>query len=419
MKKLFLLFSLAILCFSCEKTVTYSYERSLNYPVEIPTSTFRSSGAVVSDSQPIKVPGKICLYKGYLYISDPGKGFHIIDNTNPASLQAVGYVELIGNYDLLIRENILYADALRDLVWYDLSDLSHPVLKGRLEDVFKYIYPPADNEYPCNFYAERPDHTVIGWELRTETHTYEATENTWLGGLFFESNKDAGSLTSMAGNGSGSVNGSMSRFSLYKDHLYAVTPYQMAVLDLSQEEPKMLRDDIGLSWNVETIFNYNDHMFLGTPRGMIIYSVEDPVNPEFCSSIQHLYGCDPVVVEDDLAYVTIHSGNACGQTADELLIIDVSDVYTPKQIASYSMHNPKGLGIDNELLFVCDDGLKAYKLSTPQTIMSNQVIHERGMDGYDLIPFNNILMMITDKGLYQYDYSDIEAIKPLSVLSIN
>ena len=49
--------------------------------------------------------------------------------------------------------------------------------------------------------------------------------------------------------------------------------------------------------------------------------------------------------------------------------------------------------------------------------MSNELVHYSGMEGYDLIPFNNVLMMITDDGLYQYDYSKVNEIKLLSKLN--
>jgi hypothetical protein len=50
--------------------------------------------------------------------------------------------------------------------------------------------------------------------------------------------------------------------------------------------------------------------------------------------------------------------------------------------------------------------------------MANQTLHKTGMDGYDLIPYENVLMMIADDGLYQYDYSDLENIRELSVIPI-
>jgi hypothetical protein len=159
-------------------------------------------------------------------------------------------------------------------------------------------------------------------------------------------------------------------------------------------------------------------MFMGTPTGMLIYSVADPVKPVWQSSLSHVYGCDPVVVENDMAYVTVHSGNLCGQSSNELFIVNVSDIKNPKQIVSYTMTNPKGLGIDNGKLFLCDDGLKIYNVTDPQTIMSNRLAYYSGMDGFDVIPLNNVLMMIATDGLYQYDYSDLNNIHQISKIPI-
>jgi hypothetical protein len=187
---------------------------------------------------------------------------------------------------------------------------------------------------------------------------------------------------------------------------------------LSGEKPEKAIENIYIGNNVETIFPYKDKLFMGTPSGLVIYSIENPLNPVYCSQVAHVYGCDPVVVEDDLAYVTVHSGNFCGQNSDELIIIDVSDVMQPVQLVSYAMTHPKGLGIEKGRLFLCDDGLKIFKVKDPQTLITGQLKHYKGMDGYDVIPVNNTLMMIADKGLYQYDYSDINNIKLLSVIPI-
>jgi len=193
----------------------------------------------------------------------------------------------------------------------------------------------------------------------------------------------------------------------------------MNIFDLTGDKPKKAAENVYLGWNVETIFSYKDNMFMGTPTGLVIYSVVDPLKPVYQSSISHVYGCDPVVVDNDLAYVTVHStGNFCGQNANELEIIDVADVKKPKLLVSYGMKSPKGLGIDNGKLFLCDDGLKVFSITKPETLLANMVAHYSGMDGYDLIPFNKTLMMMADDGIYQYSYSNTNEIKLLSKLPI-
>jgi hypothetical protein len=423
MKKIVALCFFAVLFAGCDyhssQTVTYS----INEPVVMSAAEFRNSVRVTNDVHELSDYGKICFYEGYLYISEPGKGIHIVDNTNTSSPKITGYIELLGNADLAIRNGLLYADALVDLVWFDISNPSKPALKGRLENVFPEILPPTENDYGYDYLlcqaAVEKKNIVTGWTVKKRTedvNNYSYPGRGWLYNEKWVAFTDGGVSPNSGSNG---VNGSMSRFGLYQDYLYTINNYQMVIFDLSGVSPQKAVENIPIGWNVETIFSYQDKMFMGTPTGLLIYSVENPLDPTYCSSISHVFGCDPVVVENDLAYVTVHSGNFCGQNNNDLFIVDVSNVYQPKQIASFAMKNPKGLGIDNSTLFLCDDGLKIFKVGdNPQTLIANELAHYTGMDGYDVIPYNNTLMMIADNGLYQYDYSDINAIKKLSVLPI-
>lgn len=419
MKKLMSLFCVSLICLLCgcnddmkvKETITYT----VNKPVLMSADVFRSSVKVTTQPEEITQKGKICFYEGYLYISEPGKGIHIIDNRNPASPASVGFIELIGNADVAIRNNILYADSYIDLVGFDISNPALPVLKSRLENVFPQSYPPIEEGYIdselCNLAATNGN-IVVGWTQEEETHTLEYYKNEQM-------YNDA--MTNSSGGSSGGstgVNGSMSRFGLYKDYLYVVLNDYMSIFNLAGDEPEKAVENMYIGGSVETIFSYKDCMFMGTPTGMMIYSVADPLKPEYQSMMWHVYGCDPVVVENDIAYVTVHSGNNCGQNFNELIILNVKDVKNPQPIVSYTMTKPKGLGIDNGTLFLCDDGLKIYNAEDPQTLMANRLAHYSGMEGYDVIPHDNVLMMIADDGIYQYDYSNLKEIKQLSKLAV-
>lgn len=419
MKKLMYLFFMSVICmlYGCnddmkvKETITFT----VNKPILMSADAFRSSVKVKTQPEEITQQGKICFYEGYLYISEPGKGIHIIDNRNPSSPSPVGFIELIGNADVAIRNNMLYADSYVDLVWFDITNPALPVLKNRLENVFPYAFPPVEEgtiDYPMCETAAANSQIVVGWTQVEESYTYEYYKDQIM-------YNDA--MTNSSGNSSGSstgVNGSMSRFGFYQHYLYVVLNNQMSIFDLSGDKPVKAVDNIGIGSNVETIFSYKDYMFMGTPTGMLIYSVADPLKPEYQSMMWHVYGCDPVVVEDDIAYVTVHAGNNCGQNFNELIILDVKDVKNPQPIVSYTMTKPKGLGIDNGTLFLCDDGLKIYNASDPQTLMANRLAHYSGMEGYDVIPHDNVLMMIADDGIYQYDYSNLKEIKQLSKLAV-
>ncbi|MDL2245201.1 hypothetical protein [Parabacteroides sp. PFB2-10] len=411
--------TLASLLSSCSDMVKERVEYMINEPVFMSMAEFRSSVKVTTRSEAIEAHGKMCFYNGYLYISEPEKGIHIIDNTNPAKPQSVGFIELLGNMDIAVRNEKLYADSYIDLVWFDLATPSKPEYIGRLEGVFPDALPVIDNEFGYDYSLCNPSTTgntqiVVGWKLtqRSEEVQYYRYNNN------MPMMDSSGAYYASSGDGmTNGVNGSMSRFGLYEDYLYAVIENYMAIFDLSGDQPKKAVESIPVDWNVETIFPYKDCLFLGTPTGMSIYSVADPLKPERMSTVSHVFGCDPVVVENDLAYVTIHSDNWCGQNNNELMIIDVSDVRSPRHIVTYNMKKPKGLGIDNGTLFLCDDGLQVFKVGDPQQLMANRLVHYAGMEGYDVIPFDNILMMIADDGLYQYDYSSLDKITKLSKIA--
>ncbi len=393
---------------------TKTFEYMINEPVFMSAKEFRSREIKAKSAQEIKKQGKICFYDGYLYISEPGFGIHIIDNRNPHQPQAVGFVELDGNTDIAIRNNQLYADSYVDLLWFNLANPESPEYVSRLENVFEQALPVIDNEHgydygECFIDTDRKEFIVVGWELKERKYTYYYDKNSE---IMMDAVPDGSS-----GGGQG-VNGSMSRFSLYKDYLYTVINNNMSIFDLSSTEPVKAVENLHIGWDVETIFSYGENMFMGTSTGMVIYSVKEPLKPEYMSAVWHVFGCDPVVVENDIAYVTVHAGNFCGQNTNELIIIDVSDVKSPTHIVTYAMKKPKGLGIDNGTLFVCDDGLKVFDATEPQKIMTNQLVHYSGMEGYDVIPYNDVLMMIADDGLYQYDYSDLKKINQISKIKV-
>jgi len=425
MKKIIFLFSLAvILLSSCETIVKETVTYKINEPVFMSSTSFRNSVKVSTEAHKITKLGKMCFYNDYLYISEPQKGIHIIDNRNPANPQIVGFIELLGNADLAIRNGLLYADSYIDLVWFDISKPQFPELKGRLDSIFTTALPMPENQYGIDYskcYNNSGQGIVVGYKLTEKTEDVQNyTGGWWKGGGMMYDDMTVNSAAATAAGTSTGINGSMSRFTIYNNNLYSVINNTMNIFDLTGEKPQKTAKNIYLGWNVETIFSYKTNMFFGTSTGLLIYSVADPLKPVYQSCINHAYACDPVVVDNDLAYVTLHSGSICDVSANEnsLIIVDVKDVKNPKQLVTYNMTCPKGLGIDNGKLFLCDDGLKIFTISDPQTLMANKIAHFKAMNGFDVIAHNNVVMMIADDGIYQYNYSNSNDIKLLSKISI-
>lgn len=218
------------------------------------------------------------------------------------------------------------------------------------------------------------------------------------------------------------VGGSMARFGLYQNMLYIVNQNSVLSFKLNTNYEAVLSSTTYVNWNVETIFITDNHMFLGTQNGMIIESLEVPERPSQEGSFAHMTSCDPVVIKGDLAFVTLRGGTTCrGGTLNELDVIRMSNSYSVfTLLMSYPLFGPQGLGIDGDLLFVCDGdaGLKIYKDSDPLTISQHLVASFPLINAYDVIPVNNYLFMIGDTGFTLYDYSNILNIKQIGFIPI-
>jgi len=199
------------------------------------------------------------------------------------------------------------------------------------------------------------------------------------------------------------VGGSTARFAISNGHLYTVDNSSLNVFDITDEENPIFIRQLQIGFGIETIFPRGNTLFIGSQWGMVIYDISVPSNPVFLSDFSHVFSCDPVVVEGNYAYVTLSTSNRCNRGTNELQIIDISNLNSPNLVKIYPMKNPQGLGIDNELLFICDDGLKVYDASV---ISDLKLLQTFDIQAKDVIPYNGLLFVIGDDGFYQYNYSN-------------
>lgn len=379
-----------------------------NIPVYMEFAEFRTSVKKTPPKQ-LEHPGKIYFKDNYLFINENQEGVHVIDNTNPASPVILAFIQIPGNVDISIRGNTLYADSFIDLVAIDISDPQNPVEISRLNDAFPNVLPPVDFSLPV-YGLDFSKGVVIGWEKKEITELVE--KGTGYRGEKF--NFDAigapqlGSGDVSIIGGSTGIAGSMARFTIISDYLYAVHNNALKVFNITGSNGITKSGEVQLGRLVETIFPFEGSLFLGTTTGMLVYGLSNPSSPNYISVFEHINSCDPVVVEGNTAYVTLRSGNACNGFVNQLDVINISSLENPFLIKSYPMFNPHGLGIDNNMLFICDGdaGLKVYDATDPLQIHMNQLAHFANIKAYDVIPFNGVLMLIGEDGLFQYNYSD-------------
>ncbi|MGB3588553.1 MAG: hypothetical protein WBA23_18545 [Tunicatimonas sp.] len=220
--------------------------------------------------------------------------------------------------------------------------------------------------------------------------------------LFF-SCEDSSDVAADFGDGTGQ-GGSLARFAIRGDHLYTVDRNDLHVYDVSDVNQPRKVNQVSVGAQIETIFPRLDNLFIGSQGGMFIYSITQPTQPQFLSNYIHVVSCDPVVADERYAYVTLRSiQNVCGRFTDQLDIVDISDLRSPFLQRTYPMTHPKGLGVDGNELFVCDDGLKVFDISNVDSLV--QKYHFR-IEANDVIPYRDYLMVIGSDGLYQYRYSE-------------
>lgn len=406
MKKILLLFVLAGLCFGCDDDNSNVERVQVAVPLTMSLDEFRSSVSV-ENAQNIEESGKIYTYHNLIFINDNLKGVHVIDNRDPSHPVQKNFLKIPQNTDVAVKDNKLYANSGPDLVVFDISNINNIEYETRIENVFPNYYPPVTEEADYIDYPEIDfaSEIIIGYEVKTE---FREPQNDMV--LFANDAVEAA-----GGSGTG---GSMARFKIVKDYLYTVTESQIHIFNINSPENPVAINSEYVGWQIETIFYQDDYLYLGSSSGMYIYDIANATSPTYVSEISHVMGCDPVVVQGDLAYVTIRGGNICGQDFSQLEVIDVSDKSLPERIAVYEMKEPYGLGIKGNHLFVCDGsaGLKVYDASaSPELTLIDQF---EDIETFDVIPLENVLLMVGGETLYQYRYTS-EGIQLLSTFSLN
>lgn len=417
---LFILFLIFIGMSGCRDKVFE--EQTLNIPVYMTYEELRSA-VKVSSPQTLQKPGKIYFKDQLIFVNEELEGIHVINNVNPAKPEFLAFIEIPGNVDIAIRNNTLYADSYVDLLAFDISNPEDIDEVGRLKDVFPPVIPSFDNSYGIDTDALNDEKgVIIDWEIKTvmKEVTDEGRGHFPWPMLVEFSNQFAGSRNASGGATTFGIGGSMARFTLFSDYLYAIDENKLKIISVNHPESMRLENSIELTWGgLETIFQYNNKLFFGTQTGMIIYDLVNPVQPAYISEFNHIQSCDPVVVQADLAYVTLRSGNTCARGVNRLDIIDLKEITDPQLVKSYDMKNPHGLGIDDQFLFICDgaNGLKVYNAEDPLRLELLASFPE--IDAWDVIPVQGLLFMIGEDGFFQYDYSGPDNISLVSSILVD
>ena len=386
-------------------------------PVTVTEVSWRSTALAYEPASEVCEPSGFYVYGDYLFIVDRNAGLHILDNRDNDNPRPLTFLPIPGGQGIAVRNDILYISQYLDLLAFDLADPTEPAFLHRTEDVFDLYSVFAGElattgEYIVEYVATDQVMELSCADARAGSPSFWREDNLLAArsASAFSATGNTSSTADVVGQG-----GSLARFTINNGTLYAVDQQSLRTFSLEKPaEPTFVTTTV-LGWDIETVFPYKDQLYIGSTTGMHIYDVTDPLRPQHLSTLDHAQGCDPVVVQDDVAYVTMWGGSDCGSQTDQLIVVDVSDPRSPVELQTTPMEQSHGLGVKDDRLYLCSGtlGLQVFALREDGRL-GDLLLTAPGFNAKDIIvrPDRPELIVFgwEQAGIRQYDYSDTEIV---------
>jgi len=276
-----------------------------------------------------------------LLVSDKGVGIHVYDVADPSAPVEKLIVPLDDNGSTASRGDVVYAND-RDAIL---------AIKLGADDTYEIV------------------HTLRGYSAPQEPPVFGDVVEGGSNGFGCGCGGEDQPVYAPSAPPAGSTGSSYATFALIDEFLYYVDGLTLVTMDVVDPEAPEEITRQGVDWGIETLFPTDTHLFIGGTRGMFIYDRARPWKPEYVSEVQHFRACDPVVVEGDVAFVTLRGGNRCGETESVLLCIDIADITMPRVMGRVDLLTPWGLTVDQSRLYVStgSNGFELFDVSIPAT----------------------------------------------------
>ena len=204
--------------------------------------------------------------------------------------------------------------------------------------------------------------------------------------------------------------GSLARFAIVGNYLYAVDEENLSVFKIQDAANPQLIKTTKVGFEIETIFPFKDKLFIGSTSVVHIFSIDNPEDPIKLSqaiSPTVLRRCDPVVAKDTVAYATLRVNGGCGGVQSILACYDIKNVLSPVQKFAVFVGEPYGLGYKDDVLYVCDKqaGLRVFDISKAYQPVQIRTLNDASWY-IDVIPYNDVLICWTNTGVTLYDITN-------------
>ena len=210
-----------------------------------------------------------------------------------------------------------------------------------------------------------------------------------------------------ANGGSTGAGGSTARFTIAGNYLYVVDNVSLKAFDISSNTTAVFKSKTEIGINIETIFPYQDKLFIGSSSTMYVYSLADPSRPTQLGKAEYTIrmSCDPVVARDSVAYATLRATGPCGGSSSALVVYNIKNISSPQLMNNVFLNAPYGLGIKSNSLYVCEGlgGIRVFNITNTYEPSQVSEIRVSNTTFYDVIPYGNILIAQVNDGFILYD----------------
>jgi len=358
--------------------------------------------ALIAPTTEIENPGKLFIGDDFILIGEEGKGVHVVNNSDRQNPLAEMFINIPGNREFFVDGHILYAESFYDVVKIDIENPLSPVLLDRAENAIQDIFTDDKGNALIGFSYE--EKSVL---LNQDDDFYNEIIGDQLVYYDFAKNIIPNSAvpSSFAGNSSDQI-GTVNRMTKAKGHVYVISNSNMIVIPDDHNFSSNARRILNLQEDMETIFPHKDHLFIGSRTSMTIYNTDYELRPQQITEFDHARSCDPVLPYQDVAYVTLRTGDFsdCPGDVNGLLVVDVENLSKAYLLTEIQMSSPYGMTVIGKDLYVGEgkNGLKIFDISNYK---KPKLKAEHDIEAYDIIsdPFDNKIVFIAGPhGLSQF-----------------
>tara|TARA_Y100000385_G_scaffold291658_1_gene371127 strand:+ start:173 stop:1429 length:1257 start_codon:yes stop_codon:yes gene_type:complete len=411
-KVLYILFALPLLWWSCSKdfgTTEVTYNKAIAIYEDL--NEIRNT-PLVEGLREISDPGKVFVSDEFLLIGEERKGIHVLDNSDPTHPAHVSFLNVPGNKEFFVADGFIYAESYYDMIKIDISDINSPKITGRVENYFESTQLNGQGDAVIGFRYEIVTEEVEDDDQSIWNSIYNYDE------VLYDYNRSVIPHSAVPASFAGSSNkaiGSVNRITKAKGHVYAVNNERISVI--SDNNLRLIKS-FYIASRMETIYPTSDYLFIGGTNSVEIFSIVDPSDPFHAGSFWHPTSCDPVYPLEDVAYLTLRTGDEdCPGDINSLVTLDISNVSASSIVQQIEMESPYGLTLINDKLYVGEGeyGLKIFDATDRYNL--HLLKYDSSLPAYDIIQHpsrSDIVLIAGPQGFGQYDVNGDDEFSLLS-----